>query len=162
VPWEKRQPYPCGLKGRENLFLLVRTEALSDVVGRLKKSSNDWLRNRGPQAPGQRSRDLPSNKGLFGLLLTRRFVTASQNRVPASRAFRPHRVVNLSTQGIGLRPRPWAPFSRPVGPDGPATISLILRNFCPYELARSPCVSAEQSLETASRLSVCPRAIDQP
>jgi len=25
----------------------------------------------------------------------------------------------LSTQGIGLRPQPWAPFSRPVGPDGP-------------------------------------------
>lgn len=30
------------------LFLLARTEALSDVVGHLKKSSNDWLRNRGP------------------------------------------------------------------------------------------------------------------
>ncbi|HJX28575.1 MAG TPA: transposase, partial [Thermoanaerobaculia bacterium] len=26
------------------LFLLARTEALSDVVGHLKKSSNDWLR----------------------------------------------------------------------------------------------------------------------
>ena len=24
---------------------------------------------------------------------------------------------HLSTQGIGLRPQPWAPFSRPVGPD---------------------------------------------
>ena len=31
------------------LFLLVRTEALSDVVGHLTKSSNDWLRSRGPQ-----------------------------------------------------------------------------------------------------------------
>ncbi len=31
------------------LFLLARTETLSDVVGHLKKSSNDWLRNRGPQ-----------------------------------------------------------------------------------------------------------------
>jgi putative transposase len=28
------------------LFLLTRTEALSDVVGQLKKSSNDWLRSR--------------------------------------------------------------------------------------------------------------------
>jgi hypothetical protein len=28
---------------------------------------------------------------------------------------------HLSTQGIGLRPQPWAPFSRPVGPAGPAT-----------------------------------------
>jgi hypothetical protein len=37
-----------------------------------------------------------------------------------SRPFRPHRVVNLSTQGIGLRPRPWATFSRPVRPDRPA------------------------------------------
>ena len=27
------------------LFLLARTEALSDVVGHLKKSSNDWLRS---------------------------------------------------------------------------------------------------------------------
>src|SRR6202163_163668 len=40
------------------LFLLARTETLSDVVGHLKKSSNDWLRNRGPQTPGQRSRGL--------------------------------------------------------------------------------------------------------
>ena len=31
------------------LFLLARTEALSGVVGHLKKSSNDWLRTRGPQ-----------------------------------------------------------------------------------------------------------------
>src|SRR6185312_163049 len=31
---------------------------------------------------------------------------------------------HLSTQGIGLRPLPWAPFSRPVGPDGPATREL--------------------------------------
>jgi REP-associated tyrosine transposase len=31
------------------LFLLARTEALSNVVGHLKKSSNDWLRNRDPQ-----------------------------------------------------------------------------------------------------------------
>jgi putative transposase len=31
------------------LFLLARTEALSDVVGHLKKSSNDWLRSQGPQ-----------------------------------------------------------------------------------------------------------------
>src|SRR6185312_1550876 len=29
----------------------------------------------------------------------------------------------LSTQGVGLRPWPWAPFSRPVGPDGPAKAS---------------------------------------
>jgi len=26
-----------------------------------------------------------------------------------------------STQGIGLRPQPWAGISRPVGPDGSAT-----------------------------------------
>jgi putative transposase len=31
------------------LFLLARTEALSDVVGQLKKSSNDWLRSRGSE-----------------------------------------------------------------------------------------------------------------
>lgn len=30
------------------LFLLARTVTLSDVVGHLKKSSNDWLRKQGP------------------------------------------------------------------------------------------------------------------
>ena len=30
------------------LFLLARTETLSEVVGHLKKSSNDWLRSRSP------------------------------------------------------------------------------------------------------------------
>jgi hypothetical protein len=32
---------------------------------------------------------------------------------------------HLATQGIGLRPQPWAPFSRPVGPDGLASRVLI-------------------------------------
>src|SRR3978361_1416379 len=31
------------------LFLLARTETLSNVVGHLKKSSNHWLRTRAPQ-----------------------------------------------------------------------------------------------------------------
>ena len=31
------------------LFLLTRTETLSDVVGQLKKGANDWLRGRGEQ-----------------------------------------------------------------------------------------------------------------
>jgi REP element-mobilizing transposase RayT len=31
------------------LFLLTRTKTLSDVVGQVKKSSNDWLRSQGPQ-----------------------------------------------------------------------------------------------------------------
>jgi putative transposase len=31
------------------LFLLSRTEPLSEIVGHLKKSSNDWLRMQGPQ-----------------------------------------------------------------------------------------------------------------
>jgi len=31
------------------LLLLTRTVALSDVVGQIKKSSNDWLRKQGPQ-----------------------------------------------------------------------------------------------------------------
>jgi putative transposase len=30
------------------LFVMTRTETLSDVVGQLKKSANDWLRARGP------------------------------------------------------------------------------------------------------------------
>ena len=31
------------------LFVMTRTETLSDVVGQVKKSANDWLRARGPQ-----------------------------------------------------------------------------------------------------------------
>ena len=31
------------------LFAMTRTETLSDVVGQVKKSANDWLRTRGPQ-----------------------------------------------------------------------------------------------------------------
>jgi putative transposase len=34
------------------LFLLSRTKALSEVVGHVKKSSNDWLRSQGPQFAG--------------------------------------------------------------------------------------------------------------
>ena len=34
------------------MFLLARTEALSDGVGHLKKSSNDWLRSRDSQFAG--------------------------------------------------------------------------------------------------------------
>jgi len=35
---------------------------------------------------------------------------------------------HLSTQGIGLRPQPWAPFSRPVGPDSrPLAFELRIR-----------------------------------
>lgn len=31
------------------LFVMTRTDTLSDVVGQVKKSANDWLRARGPQ-----------------------------------------------------------------------------------------------------------------
>jgi REP element-mobilizing transposase RayT len=31
------------------LFVMARTETMSDVVGRVKKSANVWLRSRGPQ-----------------------------------------------------------------------------------------------------------------
>jgi len=31
------------------LFVMTRTESISDVVGQIKKSANDWLRNRDPQ-----------------------------------------------------------------------------------------------------------------
>jgi len=31
------------------LFAMTRTETLSNVVGQIKKSTNDWLRARGPQ-----------------------------------------------------------------------------------------------------------------
>jgi hypothetical protein len=58
-----------------------------------------------------------------------------------SRPFRPHRVVKLATQGIGLRPQPWAPFSRPVGPDGPTTrvMGLSIDQTTDPNRRRSPC-----------------------
>jgi len=31
------------------LFVMTRTETLSNVVGQVKKSANDWLRTRGPR-----------------------------------------------------------------------------------------------------------------
>jgi putative transposase len=31
------------------LFVMARTESISDVVGQIKKSANDWLRNRDQQ-----------------------------------------------------------------------------------------------------------------
>jgi len=34
------------------LFVMTRTETLSDVVGQVKKSANDWLRARGSQFAG--------------------------------------------------------------------------------------------------------------
>ena len=48
MPWEKGRPILAGLKVRENLhaLFLARTEALSDVAGYLKKSSNDHGRKQ--------------------------------------------------------------------------------------------------------------------
>jgi len=89
----KRAPHPCDLKGREKL--LAWAEALTP-------------QRPPPQEELERlaSQPRPSNAG-----------------PTVSRPSRPHRVVNLSTQGIGLRPQPWAPFSRPVGPDGPTSVT---------------------------------------
>ena len=65
MPWEKRRPHRCGLKGREN----------------------------------------PTRQGAL----------ATFQAAPRCHS---------STQGVGLRPRPWALFSRPVGPDASGLASL--------------------------------------
>ena len=54
-------------------------------------------------------------------------------RLSVARAVLPNRVLatfqaaksgdTFSSQGIGLRPQPWAPFSRPVGPDAEKTFT---------------------------------------
>ena len=49
APWLNPFPKSTSISSSRRLFLLARTEALSDVVGHLKKSLNDWLRSRGPQ-----------------------------------------------------------------------------------------------------------------
>jgi hypothetical protein len=59
MPWVKVHPILAACKAARNfhaLFRLAPTEALSHVVGHLKKISNDWFPNRGPQTPDQRSR----------------------------------------------------------------------------------------------------------
>ena len=43
---------------------------------------------------------------------------SSHRRDDGLAAFQAAPVLVLLTQGIGLRPQPWAPFSRPVGPAG--------------------------------------------
>jgi len=93
MPWEKGHPHPCGLKGRESFS---RTDRGAKP------------RRPPPQEELERlaSQPRPSNAG-----------------PTVSRPFRPHFVYQFSTQGIGLRPQPWAPFSRPVGPDGPASVT---------------------------------------
>jgi hypothetical protein len=48
------------------------------------------------------------------------------SRFRFSRPFRPQGWEGLLTQGVGLRPRPWALISRPVGPDGPAPCVMFL------------------------------------
>jgi hypothetical protein len=39
-----------------------------------------------------------------------------------SRPFRPQDCGDLLTQGIGLRPQPWAGLCRPVGPEATSTL----------------------------------------
>src|SRR5437763_14576709 len=61
---------------------------------------------------------------------------------------------HLSTQGIGLRPQPWAPFSRPVGPDGPATRVILFAGgrVPPFNsLAPSPRLETAASLRDSLR-----------
>ena len=43
--------------------------------------------------------------------------STTRGRESSRGPFRPQHFRHLSTQGIGLRPQPWAPFSRPVGPN---------------------------------------------
>jgi hypothetical protein len=51
-----------------------------------------------------------------------------------------------STQGIGLRPRPWAPFSRPVGPAHPrAEPRELVQSFCDEPLRLPGCGSLRGS-----------------
>jgi hypothetical protein len=57
-----------------------------------------WEERRPPSLRPERSREPDSARQL-------------------SRAFQAATCCHPSTQGIGLRPQPWAPFSQPVGPD---------------------------------------------
>jgi hypothetical protein len=79
-------------------------------------------RGREIPAQGRGRRPTPWDKGLphhcglkgRGKLARSPPTQGQRSRGPSGRTG----VVNLSTQGVGLRPRPWAPFSRPVGPAG--------------------------------------------
>jgi hypothetical protein len=71
----------------------------------------------GEQSPGLRPKAdaLGSKTSTMSLAAWKVARTGSGRKL--SRPFRPQPFCHLSTQGVGLRPRPWAPFSRPVGPD---------------------------------------------
>src|SRR6185436_20372319 len=62
------------------------------------------------------SRKAHASAGLKGRGRGRPETVRSPGRLP--RPFRPRTMARLLTQGISLRPQPWAPLSRPVGPEG--------------------------------------------
>ena len=114
--------YACGLKGCGSLARLV-------------SSRTD---------PGAERNRRPPQKELERLA-----ATAPSNAGPTvSRPFRPHCVANLSTQGVGLRPRPWAPLSRPVGPAGRPLTSCFVEGRVPA----SKCGFARSASQTPSYL----------
>src|SRR5215210_8034078 len=71
------------------------------------------------------------------------------NPIKVSRPFRPHRVISFSSQGIGLRPQPWAMFYRPVRPD-PALSRGFDRNSKWRWSWKNPAEGAAATAYTAS------------
>src|SRR6185295_16577185 len=89
---------PPGSTGRESG---ARVEAAAETLGQQARHGS---RPEGPREPARR---------------------ANCFRPPLPRPVRPRRHGPHGTRGIGLRPHPRAPLSRPVGPEGPAVRSSL-------------------------------------
>src|SRR5436305_11288449 len=68
-----------------------------------EKGGTSLLRPEGPREPGSVTCEMEGSRDLSGRNVF---------------------ILPLPTQGIGLRPQPWARISRPVGPAEPATIRI--------------------------------------
>ncbi|HYU35307.1 MAG TPA: transposase [Thermoanaerobaculia bacterium] len=132
-----------------------------------RKSSNDWLRSRGPQFASffwqagfgafsvsqsqvedvrayirnqrehHRVKSFQEELRAFLKAYMRSSLTSATCGIESSRGPSGRMTMGPVTQGIGLRPRPWAGLSRPVGPDGPATRVIYLPGLDGQLLRRS-------------------------
>ena len=123
-----------------------------------------------PNGPGERSPGLRPKADALGQqapqpcggLKGRENRELSRLRRNLSRPYRPRWFDRLSTtQGIGLRPQPWALFSRPVGPESPRLFRdrPLARFGVSFRGPSWPCGRATSA--AAERLHVRRRRLDE-
>ncbi len=77
-----------------------------------------------------------------------------------SRPVRPPDCDGLLTQGIGLRPHPWAGFSRPVGPV-PEGVKVSRGPGARHFVGPAPCLWGLDHLRTGERCQRCRHPIHE-